>query len=307
LYVSIHTTDPDLRARILHNKKGATSLVWLQRLLAAGIEVHGQVVCCPGVNNADQLDVTLAGVFADYASLASVGVVPLGVSRFNQEAAMRPHSCDEFASDLDRIERWQGVFLERLGRRMVWASDEFYLGAGRPFPDLASYEDLPQLENGIGLARALEADALDLGRGMFQALDAAPAEGYRAPRVGTVDRCHDNGQRAQRGGRRVILTGELGARVVAPLVTGHDVDVVAVRNEFFGGNIGVTGLLTGSDVERALRAGPASATYFLPDVCLSEGRFLDERTPADVAMATLRRLEVVATTADGLRRACGEV
>ena len=103
----------------------------------------------------------------------------------------------------------------------------------------------------------------------------------------------------------MILTGELGARVIGPLVAGHDVSVTAVRTEFFGGNIGVTGLLTGADVERALRAGPATARYFLADVCLVDGRFLDDRTPDEVARATLRRLTVVPTSADGLRTACG--
>ena len=104
----------------------------------------------------------------------------------------------------------------------------------------------------------------------------------------------------------MVLTGELGARVVGPMLDGSDVTVVPVRNEFFGGNIGVTGLLTGSDVERALRDGPARARYVLPDVCLSDGRFLDDRTPADVAAATLRRLHVVPTTAESLRTLVAE-
>ena len=298
LYVSIHTTDPDLRARILHNPKGATSLVWLARLLEAGIEVHGQVVCCPGINNGAELERTLAGVCERYPRLASVGVVPLGVSRFNREAAMRPHTVGEMATDVDIVEGWQARFLHATGTRRVWASDEFYLGAGRPFPRVESYEDFPQMENGIGLARALEADLLHLGGGAFQAVDGARGMGYRAPRADT------RAAPAVAGGRPpVVLTGELGARVIAPLVNGAD--VVPVKNEFFGGNIGVTGLLTGSDVERVLREGPARADYFLPDVCLSDGRFLDDRTPGEVANATLRRLHVVPTTAAGLRQACG--
>ena len=165
LYVSLHTTDPELRARILRNKRGATSLEWLARLLDAGIEVHGQVVCCPGVNNGPELDVTCAGVLERYRGLASLGVVPLGVSRHNREPAMRPHTPSEMADDLERVERWQDVFLAELGTRMVWASDEFYLGAGRALPPAESYEGYPQHENGIGMARALESDVLDDRKG----------------------------------------------------------------------------------------------------------------------------------------------
>lgn len=301
IYVSIHSTDPDLRARILHNRKGATSLEWLARLLDAGILVHGQVVSCPGVNSGHELETTFEGVLERFPRLASLGVVPLGVSRYNREPSMRPHTQDEFADDLDRVERWQDVFLRELGRRMVWASDEYYLGAARPFLDRESYEGFPQLENGIGMARALEADVLDLGGGGWQGLDGAPPEGYRARRR-TELWCSSSDAD---GRPRVILSGELGTRVVGPLVAGQGIEVRTVRNYFFGGNIGVTGLLTSADVERALRGAPANADYFLPDVCLSEGRFLDERTPEEVAASTLRRLQVVPTSADGLRLACG--
>ena len=92
LFVSIHTTDPDLRAHMLRNPKGATSLRWLSVLLEGGIEVHGQVVVCPGVNDGAALEDTLAGILDRYPGLASVGAVPLGVSRYSNEAEMRPHT-----------------------------------------------------------------------------------------------------------------------------------------------------------------------------------------------------------------------
>jgi putative radical SAM enzyme (TIGR03279 family) len=92
LYVSIHATDPQVRAEMLRNRRGATSLRWLRALLDHGVEVHGQVVVCPGVNDGAVLDDTLAGVLDRYPELASVCVVPLGVSRFNTEARMRPHT-----------------------------------------------------------------------------------------------------------------------------------------------------------------------------------------------------------------------
>src|SRR4051795_12173648 len=153
LYVSIHATDPDLRARLLRNRRGATSLRWLRALLDHGIEVHGQVVVCPGVNDGPALEATLAGVLDRYPELATLCVVPLGVSRYNTEAAMRPHTVEEARSVVDTVEDWQDVFRSVLGRRMVFAADEYYLLAGRPFPPAEAYEGFPQHENGTGIAR----------------------------------------------------------------------------------------------------------------------------------------------------------
>ena len=152
LYVSIHATDPDLRARLLRNRRGATSLRWLAALLDAGIEVHGQVVVCPGINDGDVLDDTLLGVLDRFPALASVGVVPLGVSDHTTEPEMRPHTRAEAERVLDIVAAWQARYLAALGRRLVFASDEYYLLAGRPFPALDDYDDLAQHENGIGMA-----------------------------------------------------------------------------------------------------------------------------------------------------------
>src|SRR5581483_6292010 len=157
LYVSIHTTDPELRARMLNNRRGATSLRWLRALLDAGIEVHGQLVVCPGMNDGDALDDTLCGILDRFPDLASVAAVPLGVSRFSTAPSLRAHTPAEAAAVLDIIEDWQGVFRATLGRRVVFAADEYYLLAGRPFPAARDYEDFPQHENGVGMAAALYA------------------------------------------------------------------------------------------------------------------------------------------------------
>src|SRR5262245_2330302 len=133
LNVSIHATDPEVRSDMLRNRRGATSLRWLRALLDNDIEVHGQVVVCPGVNDGAVLDDTLAGVLDRYPDLASLCVVPLGVSRYNTEARMRPHTRTEAAAVLDTVEDWQDVYLATLGRRLVHAADEYYLLAGRPF------------------------------------------------------------------------------------------------------------------------------------------------------------------------------
>src|SRR4029077_4487257 len=120
LYVSIHATDPDLRARLLRNRRGATSLRWLAVLLEAGIEVHGQVVVCPGINDGDRLDDTLLGVLDRFARLTTLGVVPLGVSDHTTEPDMREHTTAEAEWVVDLVETWQQRYEAALGRRLVY-------------------------------------------------------------------------------------------------------------------------------------------------------------------------------------------
>src|SRR5437899_1788139 len=140
LYVSIHATDPALRARLLRNARGATSLRWLSELLAAGIEVHGQVVVCPDINDGSALDDTLLGILDAHPGLASAGLVPRGVSAHTTEPDLPPHERHEAEAVLDATDRWQARFLDALGRRMVFAADEYFLMADRPFPDIDEYE-----------------------------------------------------------------------------------------------------------------------------------------------------------------------
>jgi NifB/MoaA-like Fe-S oxidoreductase len=318
LFVSIHATDPEVRACMLRNRRGASSLRWLRALLDGGVEVHGQVVVCPGVNDGDVLESTLAGVLDEYPELASVACVPLGVSRFNRETAMRPHTVAEAAAAIDLVEQWQDLYLACLGRRLAYAADEYYLLAGRPFPALETYGAVAQHDNGVGMARAFEASfggraddpdgemsepekgkAGETGpSGFFRSIEGAPALGYRAPRgpAGVT-------MLPRRGAGVTILTGEYGARVLGPLIAGRpgDVELVVVPNEFFGGNIGVAGLMTGADLTNVLRRLPAGRRYLIPDSCVTGGRFLDGLSLEDLP----RPVEVVPADGASLRRALG--
>jgi putative radical SAM enzyme (TIGR03279 family) len=311
LFVSIHSTNPDLRAHMLRNPKGATSLRWLSVLLDGGIEVHGQVVVCPGVNDAMALEDTLAGVLDQYPKLATVGVVPLGISQFSNEAEMRAHTTEEAAFVVDTVTEWQRIYKRTLGRRLVYAADEYYLLADRPFPAAGAYDEFPQHENGIGMARAfvdgfIRPDVAGPGgvrHGFFASVDAAPAEGYRAQRLpqlpGTPELALPGGPDTR---PVTVLTGTYGARILRPLLAGHsrhDVTVHEVTNDFFGGNIGVAGLLTGEDLARALRDASPRTRYLLPDACLNEGRFLDGLTLADLPGP----VEVVPSDGSSLRAA----
>ena len=307
LWVSIHATDPEVRASMLRNRRGATSLRWLRALLDHGIEVHGQVVTCPGINDGPVLEDTLAGVLDVYPELATVACVPLGVSRYTTESSMRAHTVEEAAAVVDIVEDWQQVFHSTLGRRVVFAADEYYLAAGRPFPGLDRYEGLAQHENGVGMAAAFEAAfrgstggvliPAAVPSGFFRSLEAAPAVGYRAPRAGSTHVA----LRARPDAPVAVVTGAYGARVLGPLVEPLGARVVPVVNDYFGGNIAVAGLLTGVDVARALSGQPEGQRYLLPDACLSGGVFLDGWRVDDLP----RAVEVVPADGASLRRALG--
>ncbi len=308
LNVSIHATDPEIRSEMLRNKRGGMSLRWLSSLLDHGIEVHGQVVVCPGINDAAVLEDTLCTVFELYSQLHSLCIVPLGVSKHHSEARLREHTAAEAANVVDTVAQWQQVFLAHTGRRLVHAADEYYLMAGREFPDPATYEGFAMHEDGVGIVPTFQAEfngtvgePTGVASGFFAWVEGAPAAGYRAPRslpgVGTPVSL-----RPRAGAPVAILTGRYGADVLAPLVQSlnrDDIRVLPVPNDFFGGNVSVAGLMVGADLSRVLADQPEGHRYLLPDVCLSGGRFLDGTSPDDLP----RPVEIIATDGIALRKA----
>ncbi len=302
LYVSVHTTDPRLRARLLRNPRGATSLRWLDELLRAGVSVHAQIVVCPGLNDGDALERTLQDIISQFPRVASVALVPLGISRFSSEPELRSHTPEEARHVLWLLDTYRALATEVLGRPLFYASDEFYLVAGVPLPGADFYESLDEAENGIGMFASFARSFAErrpmaaLGSGFFQSVDGAPAWGYRAAR-GRVS--------APSSGPVRIVTGEYAAPLLRELLGAHgyDCEVLAVPNTHFGGNIKVSGLLTGEDLTRVLASQPAEGVYVLPDVTLSEGRFLDGLTPADLP----RAVRTVPTTGLALREVLDEL
>jgi putative radical SAM enzyme (TIGR03279 family) len=371
LNVSIHSTHPDRRSSLLRNRRGAMSLRWLRAMLDEGIEVHGQLVVCPGLNDGDVLDETLAGVLDEYPELASLHAVPLGISQFNKEPGLRLHTYEEACAVVDTVERWQSTFLSVLGRRLVFAADEYYLMAQRPFPPAEAYEGFCQHENGVGMVRTLElelngdvSEPMGVADGFFAWVEGrtdsgagaaspsavspvpvsplavspvagsplagairggAPADGYRATRAASAVGATAVGPTSvgptsvgatavsltpRRNAPVAILTGEYGAAVLRMLLPSvleslgrslgdHDVRIVAVVNQFFGGNTAVAGLMTGADLSRVLATQPEGHRYLLPDVCLSRGVFLDGMRIDELP----RVVEVVKTDGLALRDA----
>ena len=310
LYVSIHATDPTVRSEMLRNPRGATSLRWLAALLEHDITVHGQVVLCPEINNDAVLERTLAEVITRFPKLETLGIVPLGLSKYNKEKNLRVHTAVEAERDLEIVHFWQDRAFEALGRRIFQASDELYVTAGVEVPPSAHYDAFAQHENGIGMVRAFydELDRLERGSGStspivtgeWRSMPAAPAEGYRAPRHKLPDPDADEGP-------VVIVTGAYGRQVLEPVLSrlerlaGRTMRIMDIENSFFGGNTAVAGLMVGEDIIRRFEADsePAGA-YVLPDVALSGDMFLDDVPLVDVTRAASAPVVVAPTTAAGL-------
>ena len=310
LYVSIHATDPDLRANMLRNRRGATSLRWLEALLDHGITVHGQVVLCPGINNAEVLERTLAEVVTRFWRLATLGIVPLGLSKFNTEPALRVHTATEAAADLAIVDFWQEQALDTVGRRIFQASDELYVTAGREVPESDAYEGFAQHENGIGMIRAFydalsrledgSVSTMPIVTGEWRSVPAAPTEGYRAAR-------HSSEDPDAEVGPLVVLTGAYGRAALGSVrsrleqLAGRAIRLLEVPNHFFGGNTAVAGLMVGEDIINTITNDTAPAgAYVLPDVALSGDTFIDETPLSAVAAVASAPVVVAPATVAGL-------
>ncbi len=307
LNVSIHATDPHVRNEMLRNRRGGPSLRWLKALLDNGIAIHGQIVVCPGINDQEILEDTLCTIFEQYRTLQSLCIVPLGVSKYSIEDRMRPHTKTEARDILKTVDEWQEVFMKHEGRRVVHAADEYYLIAEHPFPEATQYDDFDMYEDGVGIVRTFEREfngkaeeATHTAAGFFAWVDGAPADGYRAVR-NPQPVLHLQPSKTSPIG---ILTGEYGATTLTPLIESLNDDkvrIIPVENRFFGGNVAVAGLMVGEDLARVLEGEPEGHRYLLPDVCLSQGQFLDGMRPEELP----RPVEVVKTDGIALREALG--
>ena len=310
LYVSIHATDPDIRADMLRNRRGATSLRWLDALLDGGIVVHGQIVLCPDINNGDILERTLAETITRFPKLATLGIVPLGLSKYNTETNLRVHTHLDAQRDIDIVAFWQEQAFKTLGRRIFQASDEMYIMAEREVPAADSYEGYEQHENGIGMMRAFyeEIGRLEGGSssdaqivtGEWRSVPAAPAEGYRSIRHESPDPPADRGT-------LVVLTGTYGTAVIEPVrsrlerLAGRNIRLLEVPNTYFGGNTAVAGLMVGEDIiETIKRDNEPVGAYVIPDVALSGDTFIDDVSLSLVAQLASAPVVVAPATAAGL-------
>ncbi len=262
--VSVHTTNPELRCRMMGNRFAGEALQWLTRFAQAGLQLNCQLVLCPGWNDGEELERSLADLEALMPSLSSVAAVPVGITRFREGLTpLRGFTTEEAADVIDRMTAFGERMLREYGRRVVYPSDEFYLIARRPLPDAAFYEDYAQLENGVGTVTLLREEFLE-------ALAARTAGPTARPTV--------------------IATGTAAYPYICELVEAAKqrfpalaCRVCAVRNDFFGETITVAGLVTGQDLMAQLR-GMREERLLIPESMLRfEGDlFLDDVSTAQV-------------------------
>lgn len=318
LYVSIHSPEPHIRSDMLRNVRGGFSLRWMKVLLENDIDIRAQIVLCPGVNDGDVLESTLAGLLEQYPTLESIAIVPLGLSRFNTEDRMRVHTQDEAAQVLLTVAKWQARYLRAIGRQPIHLADEFYLVAKNIFPDASHYGDFLMLEDGVGLVRSfldsfagIGPDLMGKQSGFFASVDVASPTDY----VRVINPAAETGLRSSTSvpvSLRVrkqavdkpiaIVTGAYGATVMRDAMreqSFEDVSVLEVENLYFGGNTAVAGLMTFEDVHRVLSKDKGAHLYLLPDVCLNDGVFLDGGLLADLQMQF--DVEVLPTSGSSLR------
>lgn len=254
LYVSVHTTSGKLRAQMMNNPQAAAINEHLSRLKRAGIEVHTQIVLCPGINDQAELERTIDDLRGYYPSVVSVGIVPVGLTGHREKLpAIQSVSAAQAAALIERANTWQEECRHKLGRGFVYLADEFYVKAARPIPPDDYYDDYSQIENGIGLIRFLLEDFDQEGKDLPQAV--APTEAH-------------------------LVTGRSAAPVMEQIaaqlnrIQGLSVQVVAVDNRYFGGGVSVTGLLTGSDIIKRLGNDFAGKRVVLPEIIFREGTSL---------------------------------
>jgi putative radical SAM enzyme (TIGR03279 family) len=285
LYISVHATDPQIRLRLLGRKQAPPILPILQDLVSAGIQLHTQAVICPGWNDGAVLKRTVGDLAGLYPGVASIALVPVGLSAHRQNlATLRSANRREARAVLDQVSRWQKQFLRQHGTRLVFATDEWYVRAGRAMPRDAAYEDYPQIENGVGIAR--------------QFLEETRQALTRLPR-GVSPR------------RILIPNGKLSAglvrRALKPLkkVKGLDFKVIAVPNRLFGPQVTVTGLLSGQDILAALlpEARHADQVILPPEPLRHEkGIFLDDMRVRDLGRKLGLRVHVAANPKQLVRK-----
>ncbi len=262
--VSVHTTNPELRVKMLNNRFAGEKLAYLKTLSDGGVDINAQIVLCPGWNDRDELTRTLEDLAA-LDGVVSCSVVPVGLSKYRDGLAKLDPVTKEDALDIiERVDRVGEKCLETRGFRTFYCSDEIFLLAEKPLPDIDYYEDFPQLENGVGMA-ALFIDEF----------------------TARLDELSED----ERIEPFTLATGTLFYPILVKLVDllrakWHNIDaeVVAIKNRFFGESITVAGLVTGGDLIDQLRGRVEGRTLILPSAMLRAGEdvFLDDVSVGDV-------------------------
>ena len=274
--ISFQTMNPELRCKMLHNRFAGEIFDKVKRLKDAGIIMNGQIVLCRGVNDGAELERSIRELTAYMPQLESVSVVPVGLTRYRDGLyPLEPFTKEDACEVLDLIHGWQEKLYKEWGNHFIHAGDEWYILAERPIPEEKTYDGYLQLENGVGMVRLLDEEVAQTLAGM----------------TGDDRKIH-----------RTIATGEL----AAPFLRKHvesvrkkypnvDIQVFAIKNEFFGGKITVAGLITGTDLISQLKGKDLGDRLLLTNHMLKSGEpvFLDDVTVDDVQNALQIKVSIV--------------
>lgn len=283
LYISVHATEPELRARLLGTPRAKKLMDQLKKLSDGGIEFHCQAVLCPGINDGAALERTISEL-VQLSGALSLALVPVGLTNHREGLCeLRKYNAGEAKAVIAQANVWRKKLLAEKGTRFVFPSDEFYLQAGIDVPADEEYEDYGQIDDGVGLLRLLETEYVE-------AWAELPED-----------------ERKFTGGRKIaVACGVSAAEFLAKLLSEHpvsgvDVTVYPVENEFFGSNVTVSGLVTGGDLVRRMRDVQCEKVLITEVMLRSEGdRFLDDLPLEDVCASLGRDVVPVGRRGDEL-------
>ena len=271
LFVSVHATEPEVRVRLLKNSRAGKILENLQWFAKNRLQIHAQVVVCPGINDGIHLDRTLEDLAKfynpDLPTVASVAIVPVGLTKFRPpEDELIPVTPTKAAEVINQVQKFQRQCQQKFGTTFAWLADEWFLIAGVDLPAADHYEDYPQLGNGVGSIRQFIGDF------------TAKAKELLPPAITPQKRL-------------TWVVGNAVEKAFQPLVQqlnqvpGLEINLMALQSDYWGQTMTVTGLLTGQDLLSGLQNQDLGQGILLPTVMLKHGelRFLDDLTVAEVS------------------------
>lgn len=260
--VSVHTTDPELRRFMLGSRLAGDVLDKIRMLVSGGITVNAQIVLCRDINDDEHLDRTLTDLMSLYPGVGSISIVPVGITRWRQGLyELKPFDAASSGKVIEQVEAYQALMRRLHGSAAVYLADEFYIMSGRELPGYEAYEDFPQLENGVGMVAMFRSEFYD-----FLNNEAPAFKGERHISIATGFSASEY----IKG-----MASELENRY-----NGLKVDVFPIKNDFFGENVTVTGLLTGGDIAAQLDKNRLGSELLISRSMLRSGEqvFLDDYT-----------------------------
>ncbi len=308
--ISVQTTNPELRKMMLHNRFAGTIMERMKKLYDAEIPMNAQVVLCKGVNDGEELYRTITDLRQFVPILSSLSVVPVGLSKYRDGLyPMDPFTKEDAEEVIDMIEGFQKEIYEEHGIHFVFASDEWYITAGRPLPEADRYDGFKQIENGVGSSRLFmdeikeEVDHLirfrDSKHSFFERFSKEYKEDKKYLSI-NKNRHVSTVVGALSYGNRTIISNEI--KRIRPDI---EFDVHRIINDFYGHRITVTGLLTGGDIVKQLKGKDLGEALLIPDICLKADQdiFLDDMTLAELSEALQVKTVIVKSSgADYLHR-----